>query len=70
MATKLVEHTYGSHIFMRMMLDDKSIEEIGVYYDRDGHVSYRTTADSNDELTTEEKQKKRAAIITAFNELY
>ena len=70
MATKLAEHTYGSHIYMKLQLDNGDVEEIDVFYKPDGLEVYRTTADTNNELTEEEKQKKRAAIIAAFNELY
>ena len=31
MPEKLVEHTYGTHIYMKMRLDNKRIEEIDVY---------------------------------------
>jgi hypothetical protein len=71
---KLAEHTYGSHIYMKMQLDNKRIEEIDVFFTKDGTV-YRTSADHGAELDTteEEKQKRielREAIIQAFNELY
>ena len=36
MAVKLVEHTYGTHIYMKMRLDNKRIEEIDVYLRNDG----------------------------------
>lgn len=55
---KLIEHTYGSHIYMKMELDNKSIEEIDVYI-RDDGWHYKT---SNEEL--------REEIIETFNKLY
>lgn len=59
---KLVEHTYSSHIFMRLELNGK-IEEISCYCGTDCKWSaYRTTADGD--------ERRRAAIIAAFNELY
>lgn len=73
-AEKLIEHTYGSHIYMKIKLDDKRIEEIDVYIREDG-FHYRTSADNGAELdqTEEQKQKRielRNKIIKAFKELY
>lgn len=70
MITKITEHTYGSHIYMKLQLDDGSTEEIDVFYKPDGSEVYRTTADSNDDLTAEEKQKRRNLIIATFDNLY
>ena len=72
---KLAQHTHGSHIYMKMQLDNKRIEEIDVYLTNNGKMIYRTSADHGAELDTteEEKQKRielREAIIQAFNELY
>jgi hypothetical protein len=61
MAKKLIEHTYGSHIYMMLQLDSGAIVEIDVYFRSDG-THYRTSAD-NDPAT-------RDAIIAAFNDLY
>ena len=36
MPEKLIEHTYGTHIYMKMRLDNKRIEEIDVYLRKDG----------------------------------
>lgn len=44
MAVKLEEHTYGNHIYMKMRLDNKRIEEIDVYLRNDGE-HYVTSAD-------------------------
>lgn len=71
---KLVEHTNGSHIYMKMKLDNKRIEEIDVYIREDGE-HYKTSADYGAELdkTEEQKQKRkelREEIIRAFKELY
>ena len=71
---KLVEHTYGNHIYMKMKLDNNRIEEIDVYIREDGE-HYRTSADCGAELdkTEEQKQKRkeiREEIIKAFKELY
>lgn len=33
---KLIEHTCGGHIYMKMQLDNKRIEEIDVYIREDG----------------------------------
>ena len=41
---KLIEHTYGSHIYIKMRLDNKRIEEIDVYIREDGE-HYVTSAD-------------------------
>lgn len=73
MPKKLIEHTYGTHIYMKMRLDDKRIEEIDVYLRNDGK-HYVTSADHGMELCSgkslKQKQKLRQEIIDAFNELY
>lgn len=69
MAIKLVEHTYGNHIHMRMRLDDGRIEEIDVYHTDTGTV-YKTSADPGMELDPEKHMITRRKIIDAFNELY
>ena len=73
MAVKLKEHTYGTHIYMKMRLDNKRIEEIDVYLRKDGE-HYITSADHGMELCSGErlkqKQKLRHEIIDVFNELY
>lgn len=73
MPEKLVEHTYGTHIYMKMRLDNKRIEEIDVYLRNDGN-HYVTSVDHGMELYSGErlkqKQKLRQEIIDAFNELY
>ena len=71
---KLAEHTNGTHICMRMILDNKRVEEIDVYLRNDGE-HYHTSADNGKELDkTEEDKKKREElrneIIRTFNELY
>lgn len=74
MAEKLVEHTYGTHIYMKMRLDNKRIEEIDVYLRNDGEHYYVTSADHGMVLCSGEslkqKQKLRQEIIDTFNELY
>jgi len=59
--TKLVEHTYGTHAFMRIMFDDQSVEEIDVFWRDDGE-HYQTTGDGD--------ERRRAEIIDAFHALY
>ena len=54
MAVKLVEHTYGTHIYMKMRLDNKRIEEIDVYLRKDGEY-YITSADHGIKLCSGEK---------------
>ena len=58
---KLIEHTYGGHIYMKMELDNGRIEEIDVFLREDGEC-YKTSGDYNMEL--------RKEIIKAFNKLY
>lgn len=61
-AVKIEEHTYGTHIFMRMLLDGK-IEEVTNRCGFDCTWSiYETSADDNEE--------RRKEIIEAFDELY
>ena len=73
MPEKLVEHTYGTHIYMKMRLDNKRIEEIDVYLRNDGN-HYVTSVDYGMELCSGERlkqrQKLRQEIIDVFNELY
>lgn len=70
MAIKLSEHTYGSHIYMRLMLDNKRVEEIDVFLRPDGTEVYQTSADHGMELDPAAHQKTRNKIIQAFKELY
>ena len=58
---KIAEHTYGSHIYMRMELDCERVEEIDVYIREDGE-HYKTSADYN--------RESREEIIRVFNYLY
>ena len=73
MAVKLEEHTYGNHIYMKMRLDNKRIEEIDVYLRNDGE-HYVTSADHVMELykgkELEERKWLRQEIIDNFNRLY
>lgn len=57
---KIIEHTYGSHIYMKLMINE-SVHEIDVYIREDGE-HYKTSGDHDDKL--------RKEIIEAFNELY
>lgn len=70
---KLAEHTNGTHIYMRMRLDNGQTEEIDVYLINDGEY-YITSANHGMNFYTgkelEEKQKLRSEIIQAFNALY
>ena len=73
MAVKLEEHTYGTHIYMKMRLDNKRIEEIDVYLRKDGE-HYITSADYGMELykgeELEKRKRLRQEIIDTFKELY
>lgn len=73
MPEKLVEHTYGTHIYMRMVLDNKRIEEIDVYLRNDGE-HYVTSADHGMSLykgkELEERKRFRQEIIDTFNKVY
>lgn len=66
MATKLAEHTNGTHIYMRLRLDSGRIEEIDVYL-REGGETYRTSADHCPE---NHPAGLREEIIAAFHSLY
>ena len=61
MATKLCEHTYGGHTYMRLCLDSGRVEEIDVFY-RENGIFYKTSADHTPQL--------REQIIAAFNALF
>ena len=73
MPAKLVEHTYETHIYMKMRLDNKRIEEIDVYLRKDGE-HYITSADHGIELykgeELEKRKQLRREIIDTFHELY
>lgn len=73
MAVKLEEHTYGTHIYMKMRLDNKRIEAIDVYLRNDGE-HYVTSADHGIELykgeELEERKRLRQEIIDTFKKLY
>ena len=56
---KVTEHTYGTHIYMKLEIDGKQYEVD--YYLRDDGEHYKTSADG-----TEEREK----VIAAFKELY
>ena len=67
---KLVEHTNGNHIYMKMRLDNGRIDEIDVFLDKNGKEIYKTSADHGMELDPESHTKVRNEIIEAFNKLY
>ena len=73
MAVKLEEHTYGTHIYMKMRLDNKRIEEIDVYLRNNGE-HYVTSVDHGMSLykgkELEERKRLRHEIIDTFNRLY
>lgn len=70
---KLEEHTYGNHIYMKMILDNKRVEEIDVYFTNEGE-KYVTSAEHGMELYTgeelERRKELRNQIISAFDFLY
>lgn len=73
MAIKLEEHTYGTHIYMKMRLDNGRIEKIDVYLRNNGK-HYITSADHGMELykgkELEERKRLRQEIIDTFHKLY
>lgn len=66
MAIKLDEHTNGTHVYMRLVLDSGRIEEVDAYITESGW-KYHTSADNNPDFP---KPEIRNQIISAFNELY
>ena len=58
---KIIEHTDGAHAYMKLRLDNGSIEEIDVYFCRN-ETRYRTTGDGD--------TARRDNIISAFQSLY
>ena len=73
MAVKLVEHTYGTHIYMKMRLDNGRIEKIDVYIRNDGE-HYVTSEDHGMELykgkELEDRKRLCQEIIDTFHKLY
>lgn len=73
MAKKLYEYTNGTHIYMKMRLDDKRIEKIDVYLRNDGE-HYITSADYGMELykgkELEDRKRLSQEIIDTFHKLY
>ena len=43
---KITEHTDGTHIYMKLRLDDGAVEEIDVYFP-DGGPRYKTSGDGD-----------------------
>ena len=58
---KLIEHTYGTHIYMKLELDNGVIAEVDEYLRNDGS-KIKTSADNDEAL--------RSQIIEAYNKLY
>lgn len=58
---KLIEHTYGLSIYMKLKLDNGYIAEVNEYFRNDGTI-IKTTADNDPEL--------RKQVIAAYNKLY
>lgn len=73
MVAKLEEHTYETHIYMKMKLDNGRTEEIDVYLRNYGEHCV-TSADHGMELykekELEERKRLRQEIIDTFKELY
>lgn len=73
MAEKLYEYTNGSHIYMKVRLDNGRIEKIDVYLRNYGE-HYVTSVDREMELykgkELEEIKRLRQKIIDTFHELY
>jgi hypothetical protein len=64
---KLAEQTCGNHIYMRLMLDNKRVEEIDVIYDNEGNEHFKTSADNS---VYNGHEEVRQQIIDAFRKLY
>lgn len=59
---KITEHTYGSHIYMKIRLDNGEVGEVTCYI-RESGMTYKTSADGYDD-------RERENLIQAFKELY
>ena len=60
---KLVEHTFGTHIYMELELDNGELHKVDYYFHHGyKYEKYYTTADDD--------ETKRIEIIKAFNALY
>lgn len=57
---KIIVHTYGNHIYMKLELDSKQYE-VDLYLKNNGEEIFKTTADGTGE---------REKVIAAFNKLY
>lgn len=73
MAEKLYEYTNGSHVYMKVRLDNGRIEKIDMYLRNDGE-HYVTSVDHGMELykgkELEERKRLRQEIIDTFHKLY
>lgn len=58
---KLIEHTYGLHIYVKLRLDNGYIAEVSEYLRNDGST-IKTTADNDPDL--------RREVIAAYHALY
>ena len=58
---KIAEHTDGAHAYMKLRLNDGTVEEIDAYFSAAG-TRYRTTKDGDED--------RRQEIISAFQSLY
>lgn len=61
--TKIYECTYGSRIFMSILMPNGHTEQIDVYIQEDGSKKYKTSADTR-------STSDRLDIIKAFELLY
>ena len=62
---KITEHTYGNHVYMKLMIEVNGKPEthaIDVYWGKNGEETYKTSADGD--------SFRRDEIIKAFNALY
>ena len=58
---KIIEHVYGTHAYLKIICDWQE-EEIDVYWNRDGSMTFKTTGD--------EEPERRERIIDAFWKLF
>lgn len=62
---KIYSNTYGTHICMRLLPDNKRIEEIDVYITENG-LTERTSADNNPDFPKSEIRRRSSKRFMSY----